>query len=482
VTSDNIRKSSIAGSWYPDNPRILRTCLSDFFQRVAEESIPGNIIGLLAPHAGYIYSGQVAAYAYKMLQGHIFDAVIIIGPSHRFPFRGVSIYDQGGYETPLGTVPVDGHLADRIKAESRLVLTIPSAHVQEHSIEIQLPFLQYVLGEFSFVPLLMGSQDRKICEELAAAIVKAVGHKKVLVVASSDLSHFHSYDQALKLDRLALGYLEKMDADGFLKGLEEKQFEACGGGPAAVTMLAAQKMGASSTKLLLYANSGDVTGDKQRVVGYGAAVFCTDKRSEGMDMRGNMCEGAGLGLTAADKKLLLKIVETKIEAALAGKVFPELPELPEIFKQERGAFVTLEKKGQLRGCIGYIEARKPLYIAVAEMAVAAAFHDPRFPPLQQEEWPDITVEISILSPLQEIQDIKEIEVGRHGLYIVQGVRGGLLLPQVATNYKWDRLTFLQQTCQKARLPSNAWQDKQTKIFIFSADIIGADGEHNSKNT
>jgi AmmeMemoRadiSam system protein A len=195
-----------------------------------------------------------------------------------------------------------------------------------------------------------------------------------------------------------------------------------------------------------------------------------------------MCEGAGLGLTAADKKLLLKIVETKIEAALAGKVFPELPELPEIFKQERGAFVTLEKKGQLRGCIGYIEARKPLYIAVAEMAVAAAFHDPRFPPLQQEEWPDITVEISILSPLQEIQDIKEIEVGRHGLYIVQGVRGGLLLPQVATNYKWDRLTFLQQTCQKARLPSNAWQDKQTKIFIFSADIIGADGEHNSKNT
>ena len=276
MTSDNIRKSSLAGSWYPGNPNILRTSIGDFFQRVPEELSTGNIVGLVVPHAGYIYSGQVAAYAYKMLQGHVFDAVIVIGPSHRLSFRGISIYDQGGYETPLGTVLVDSSLADRIKSESRLVAANPSAHLREHSIEIQLPFLQYVLGEFSFVPLLMGDQDRMTCEDLAAAIVKAVGQKKILIVGSSDLSHFHSYDQALKLDALALGYLEKMDAEGFLKGLEERQFEACGGGPAAVTMMAATTMGASSAKLLRYANSGDVTGDKQSVVGYGAAMFCTD--------------------------------------------------------------------------------------------------------------------------------------------------------------------------------------------------------------
>jgi MEMO1 family protein len=282
--SDNIRKSSLAGSWYPDNPRSLRTCISDFFQRVPDGSIPGDIVGLVAPHAGYLYSGQVAAYAYKMLQGHIFDAVIVIGPSHRFPFRGVSLDNQDGYATPLGTVPLDGRLADRIRAESRLVSVIPAAHVQEHSIEIQLPFLQYALGEFSFVPLLMGSQDRKTCEDLAAAIVRAVGQKKVLVVGSSDLSHFHSYNQALKLDALAIGFWERMDVEGFLKGLEEQQFEACGGGPAAVAMMAAKKMGASQAKLLRYANSGDVAGDKHSVVGYGAAVFFTDKRSGGKEV------------------------------------------------------------------------------------------------------------------------------------------------------------------------------------------------------
>lgn len=273
MTSDNIRKSSLAGSWYPDSPRILLACISDFLQRVPEESTLGHLVGLVVPHAGYLYSGQVAAYAYKMLQGQIFDAVIIIGPSHRYPFRGVSIYDQGGYETPLGILPVDGHLADQIRAESRLVSAIPSAHLPEHSIEIQLPFLQYVLGEVSFVPLVMGSQDRKTCADLAAAIVKAVGKKRVLIVGSSDLSHFHSYDQALKLDELALGYLQRMDAVGFLKGLEEQQFEACGGGPAAVTLMVAEKMGASGARLLRYANSGDVTGDKQSVVGYGAVVF-----------------------------------------------------------------------------------------------------------------------------------------------------------------------------------------------------------------
>lgn len=269
----SIRKSAIAGSWYPDNPRILRDTIDDFLEQVPDESSEGTIIGLVVPHAGYAYSGQIAAYAYKLLLGQVFEAVVVIGPSHREAFHGVSLFNKGGFETPLGVVPVDSNLAERIKAESPLIAAAPLSHLREHSIEIQLPFLQHVLGDFSFVPLLMGDQDRLTCEVLATAIIKAVGQKRLLVVGSSDLSHFHNYNKALTLDGRALAYLEKIDADGFLRGIETGVFEACGGGPASVTMMVASGLGASRSKLLRYANSGNVTGDRQSVVGYGAVAF-----------------------------------------------------------------------------------------------------------------------------------------------------------------------------------------------------------------
>lgn len=191
--------------------------------------------------------------------------------------------------------------------------------------------------------------------------------------------------------------------------------------------------------------------------------FVKDKQLKGVDV----------GLTAGEKELLLKIARAEIEAHLHGGMASDKSELPEIVKKERGAFVTLYKKGRLRGCIGYIEARKALYETIKEMAVAAAFNDPRFSPLSKDEWPDITIEISILSPLQEVHDIREIEVGHHGLYIIKGSCRGLLLPQVATEYGWDCLTFLQQTCYKAGLPAQAWKEEGTRIYIFSAEIFGS---------
>ena len=187
-------------------------------------------------------------------------------------------------------------------------------------------------------------------------------------------------------------------------------------------------------------------------------------------------KSAETGLTAADKELLLKIARAELEARLDGREAPESLALPERLKEERGAFVTIHKNGRLRGCIGYIEARKPLYETIKEMAVAAAFHDPRFSPLRRDEWPQIDIEISVLSTLQEIFDIKDIEVGRHGLYVIQGEHRGLLLPQVASEYGWDRLAFLQQTCRKAGLAAQAWQEEGTKLFIFSADIFSSHGE------
>ncbi|OGP68705.1 MAG: AmmeMemoRadiSam system protein B [Deltaproteobacteria bacterium RBG_16_44_11] len=268
-----VRKSAIAGSWYPGNPSVLRSDIEKYFHAVGKFELEGDIVGIVAPHAGYVYSGQIAAYAYKLICGKNYDVVIIIGPSHRHAFHGVSIYGRGGYETPLGIVPVDDVLALDIKALSKIIQDIPAAHLQEHSVEIQLPFLQVALGHFRFVPLVMGDQSVDTCRELAEVIYQATRGKKILVVGSSDLSHFHSYNEATKLDAIALQRLKDADAEGLLQSLADEDTEACGGGPMAVAMLTARKMGANRARFLKYANSGDVTGDKSSVVGYAAVVY-----------------------------------------------------------------------------------------------------------------------------------------------------------------------------------------------------------------
>ncbi len=271
---NTVRKSVIAGSWYPGNPSILKKNIESFFESVPDLVLSGEIVGLIAPHAGYVYSGQVAANAYKLIRGNKYDVVVVIGPSHRVSFNGVSVFSSGGYETPLGVVPVAEEFAQKIKNMSKVTADIPEAHRQEHSVEIQIPFLQVALGQFSFVPLVMGNQDMNTCRELANALYGALHGKKILIVGSSDLSHFYNYNTAKKMDAVALGYLKNGDAIGLLQAMENGTVEACGGGPMAVTMLVAHMMRADKAHLLKYANSGDVTGDKSSVVGYAAAVYC----------------------------------------------------------------------------------------------------------------------------------------------------------------------------------------------------------------
>ena len=274
-----IRKSVIAGTWYPGSPKVLLADIENFFQNAPDVTVDGSIRGLIVPHAGYIYSGQIAAIAYKIMKKETFDAVLVLGPSHRALFHGVSIYNKGGYETPLGMVPVDVTLANDIMVQSETISYIPAAHSQEHSLEIQLPFLQVALGKFHFVPLVMGEQDRETCENLAESIVNAIHGRNVLMVGSTDLSHFHTYEQAVKLDSVVIKRIEKMDGRGLLEDLEKNLCEACGGGPAAVTMMVSEKLGANRAKLLKYANSGDVTGDRSSVVGYTSAVFYKSRDS-----------------------------------------------------------------------------------------------------------------------------------------------------------------------------------------------------------
>lgn len=468
--SEEVRKPAVAGTFYPADAKTLSRQVRDFLSRAPKEEVTGEIIALVSPHAGYIYSGQIAAHAFKLVEGKKFDAVVVVAPSHRAYFQGASVYDRGGYETPLGLLPVEKELCRKLMEEKDLIRFAPQGHAQEHSLEVQLPFLQETLGEFKLVPIVIGDQSYRTCERVGQAISKAAKGKKVLLVASTDLSHFHSYDQAVKLDHVILESLKTFEPQKLAQDLDTGKGEACGGGPVIAVMVASKEMGANRARVLKYANSGDVTGDRSRVVGYAAAVFYKNPLAMEKEM-GQRKVGISLGLTEGEKKTLRQIAQSAIEGRLKGARPAKVEALTEILKEKRGAFVSLHKRGQLRGCIGHIQGTKPLYQTVEEMAAAAAFEDPRFNPVAVEELKELELEISVLTPLRRIGDIAEIEVGKHGIYIKKGFHSGLLLPQVATQYNWERMTFLEETCRKAGLPRNAWKEKDAEIYLFSADIF-----------
>ena len=466
-----IREPAVAGTFYPDRPEILSRDVKQYLGNAKKEKIEGEIVALLSPHAGYMYSGEVAAYAYKLIEGKTFDSVIVVAPSHQALFKGASLYDRGGFRTPLGVVPIDVELSKRMMERHKEIQFLPEAHAQEHSLEVQIPFLQIVCRSFKLVPIVMEPYwSWETCQSLASAITEAVRGEKVLLIASSDLSHFHSYEKAVGLDKIVLSHIERFDPEGLNRDLKSGRCEACGGGPIISIMLAAKALGANKGKALKYLNSGDVTGDRSRVVGYGAGVFY--KTAGGAEkMKEEKKVGVDLGLSDQDKITLHHIAKTVIENRVRGRSVPEFKVESPILQENRGAFVTINKKGQLRGCIGYIEGHGPLHKTIEEMAEAAACRDPRFSPVKEKELPELEIEISVLTPLKKITDVNEIEVGKHGIYIKKGWFSGLLLPQVATEYGWNRQTFLEHTCQKAGLPSSAWREKDTEIYIFSADIF-----------
>ncbi len=471
VGMGEIREPAVSGMFYPDHPATLLSEIKKYLGEVKKEPLEGEIVALISPHAGYMYSGRVAAYGYKLIEGQSFDSVVVVAPSHRVDFQGASIYDRGGFRTPLGTVPVDTELSKAIMERWKGIKFLPEAHREEHSLEVQIPFLQVVLTSFKLVPIVMEPYwSWESCKSLASAISGGIKGKRVLLVASTDLSHFHGYEEARRLDQIVLNHLERFDPEGLYRDLKGGRCEACGGGPVLTILLAAKTLGANRAKVLQYLNSGDVTGDRSRVVGYASAVLYRTKGGEAK-MKGEKKIGVDLGLSEEDKKILHQIARTVIENKVKGKPVPEFKVDSPTLKENRGAFVSIHKRGQLRGCIGYIEGHGPLYKTVEEMAEAAAFRDPRFSPVTEKELPELDIEISVLTPLKKITDISEIQVGKHGIYIKKGWFSGLLLPQVATEYGWDRQTFLEHTCQKAGLPSNAWKDKDTEIYIFSADIF-----------
>ena len=268
--SRTIRHSVIAGQWYPGEPRHLRAMMDGFLASVDTSPLAGELVALVVPHAGYVYSGQVAAYAYAQLKGREFKRVVVVSPVHRLYVGTLATTDKAYYETPLGLVPVDREMVDAVAVRQPINRV---GEDMEHSLEIQLPFLQHTLGEFSLTPIMMGDQDRKSAAELGAALAQVIGKEPVLLVASTDLSHFHPYGAAVHLDQELVRHIVAMDAEGLARAVGSDQCEACGAGPVMAVMAAALRLGASRAVLLKYMNSGDVTGDKSSVVGYAAAAL-----------------------------------------------------------------------------------------------------------------------------------------------------------------------------------------------------------------
>ncbi len=472
-----VRHPAVAGAFYPADPIQLTKDIAGLYAATKKIAMNGIPIAVIAPHAGYMYSGQTAAQAYKQLEGQNYDVVVVISPSHTVFFQGASVYSGGAYQTPLGVVEIDRKLSQAIADINPAVYLSNKGHTGgsirgEHSLEVQLPFLQQVLGKFKLVAIVMGDQEEATCSALGEVLASALENKNSLIVASTDLSHFHPEKEARSLDGNIRKAIERFNPEMLLSILSSGRGEACGGGPVAATMVAARRLGGEDMIVTGQTTSGEATGDFSEVVGYLSAVIVSSKKVKTRDAAmGAPVKLKDANLTDEDKKYLLDLAHRSIKSRLDKKPLVDEEPPSRILKENRGAFVTIKIRGNLRGCIGLIRAARPLYKTIIEMAQSAAFDDPRFSPLTNDEFENIEIEISALSPLARVEDINEIEVGRDGLMIALDMHSGLLLPQVATEYDWDRTTFLEQTCLKAGLPKNSYKDKEAKIYRFSADVF-----------
>ncbi len=473
---EEIFYSVVSGGFYPANREEIDSMLENFSSKVTSlPSTKGKIVAIVSPHAGYRYAAPVAVYGYKLIAKHsneIPHLFVIIGISHYFLRPYVAVLDKDYYETPLGKVKIARKLERKlIKVSNGLITTDDTLFMREHSVETQIPYLQYFLGNnIEIIPLVMGNQDISTAEKLGKILKNVIG-EKAFYIASTDLSHYHPYNVAEKLDKATIDYIKKGDPELLYFAVRDKKAEMCSWGPVIAVLKIFEK---TPRKILLlkYLNSGDTAGPPDRVVGYASMVIIKEEGNK----EGKM-ELEKLGeerLTDEERIFLLKLARQTIANALEGKDPPDWKPPTKRLLQPGAVFVTLKEHGDLRGCIGTIIPHEPLVENVKHMAIEAAFHDPRFPPLRKDELPLIHIEISRLTPVVPVKDISEIKVGRDGLIITKGFYRGLLLPQVPVEYHWDLYTFLDHTCLKAGLPPGCWKDPDTKIEKFSAEVWDED--------
>lgn len=466
------RPALVSGSFYPENPDTLRSMIEQFLDSPEPTIETPDVFGIVAPHAGYVYSGWIAGKAYKQVAGKKYDAIVVIGPSHQKAFKGSSVFNGQAYTTPLGIARVDETLAVAIaKAGDGVNLSL-NGHswddpAGEHSIEVQIPFLQVVQPDVPIVPICMGSQDSQAINKLAEAIVGAVKEtkKRILVVASSDLSHFHNKEEARKIDLPLTKSFARYDYYKMMYQLSSRECEACGGGPIVVAMMVAEWMGATQSLPIFYGTSADspyARADESRVVGYFTGAMA---RTE-VDSFDNLPK-----LDKEEIEMLKQSALKGVENAVKGDSSIKMRYVPMALSKEFAAFVTLKKGGRLRGCMGHTVASKPLMVEVEESGRMAAVRDPRFPKVEEDELDDIDFEVTILTRFKKVFDLKNFQAGRDGAILRVGYSSGLFLPQVATENNWDNETFLRNLGRKAGLDYDAYKDPDAELYKFRAVVI-----------
>ena len=469
-----VRPATQAGRFYESDPRRLAGEVDDFLQRHAAPQDTRRVAAVIVPHAGYYFSGNVAAAAYKAVNdGRPYKRIFLIGPSHYEWVDGASVnFSADYYATPLGWVPVDGEAGGKLVAADSVFQFLSAAHDREHCLEVQLPFLQRVFKEVPpIVPIVVGTNRLDKLQKIARAL-KPYFNDDNLFIISSDFSHYPSYEDAYKVDERTKKAVLSGDVDKFIDTLNDNaqlnmpglSTSACGAAPIAVLL---SMLGADDEIVhLLYQNSGDIDQhDPSRVVGYHAFVVYRNPA----DAPAATEQTDGFVLSDADKAALKTIARNSISAALGGGEQP-VPELSATLHRKCGAFVSLHKRGRLRGCIGHFGEDTPLHEIVAEMARAAAFEDPRFQPLRRAELEEVDIEISVLTPMRRIYSIDEFQLHRHGIYMRKGYRSGTFLPQVADEVDWTKEEFLGHCAQdKAHLGWNGWRDAE--LYVYEAIVF-----------
>ncbi|MCX6282835.1 MAG: AmmeMemoRadiSam system protein B [Bacteroidetes bacterium] len=469
------RKPAAAGKFYPANPDTLRAQLKELF-RSAKPRTAQNLQAVICPHAGYVFSGTVAASGINQVDpDKVYDNIFIIGSSHQASYMGASIYNKGDYVTPLGKVAVNIQLANELIKSNSVFSYVYDADLNEHSLEVQVPFLQYHMKKpFKIVPVLLGSQSEQTCKKIAHAL-KPYFNGNNLFIVSSDFSHYPPYNEAKSADKATCDAILTNNPDALMKVLgdyEKKNIpnlatNLCGW--TSVLTLLYMTAGDAGIKIapVQYMNSGDSKyGDHSQCVGYWSIAVT---RNTGT----SAAPSSAFNFTKEEKKILLGIARSTIVMYINEHKTPEVDDrnFSPNLKIHSGAFVTLKEHGELRGCIGRFTADIPLWKVVQQMAIASSTEDTRFPPVTAKEIDKLEIEISVLSPMKKIFSADEIELGKHGIYIKKGYYSGTFLPQVANETGWSREEFLGHCARdKAGLGWDGWKDAE--LYTYEACVFG----------